>query len=215
MLRPLGRNGNGIGHRSALTFHYRSFCLSSLFSRYRLSQHVHTKGLVRPTFVAPYSASTIHLSRRTTYPQRLLLSARSLSTPPSTVTKSKDASTTHTIPPIPPKHKVELRPGPVKPPIAPSNLHSPKLKESPTTDTSPQFQSTSSTAKSYETISETMEEDMKYAYIHGILARPPPDAGKLARLWHQAKELFVRWTVRRGIGANTFLNRNSTSEVSS
>ncbi|KAH9978978.1 hypothetical protein BGW80DRAFT_708454 [Lactifluus volemus] len=175
MLRPLGR---GIAHR------------------YRLSQHVHVKGLVRTTFVASNSASlskvTIHLSRRTTYPypQPLLLSARSLSTPPSTTTKSKDASTTHTILPIPPKHKVELRPGPVKPPIAPSNPHSPKLKELSSTNTSPQLQSTSSTAKSSETISETMREDMKYAYIHGILARPPPNAGKLARLWHQAKELF-------------------------
>jgi hypothetical protein len=36
-----------------------------------------------------------------------------------------------------------------------------------------------------------MKEDMKQAYIHGVLARPPPDAGKVATLWHQAKELFV------------------------
>ena len=37
-----------------------------------------------------------------------------------------------------------------------------------------------------------MKEDLKQAYIHGVLARPPPDAGKVATLWHQAKELFVR-----------------------
>jgi hypothetical protein len=36
-----------------------------------------------------------------------------------------------------------------------------------------------------------MKEDMKQAYIHGILSRPPPGAGKVATLWHQAKELFV------------------------
>lgn len=36
-----------------------------------------------------------------------------------------------------------------------------------------------------------MKEDMKQAYIHGVLARPPPGAGKVATLWHQAKELFV------------------------
>jgi len=35
-----------------------------------------------------------------------------------------------------------------------------------------------------------MKEDMKQAYIHGVLARPPPGAGKVATLWHQAKELF-------------------------
>ncbi len=37
-----------------------------------------------------------------------------------------------------------------------------------------------------------MNEDMKQAYIHGVLARPPPGAGKVATLWHKAKELFVR-----------------------
>jgi len=35
-----------------------------------------------------------------------------------------------------------------------------------------------------------MKEDLKQAYIHGVLARPPPNAGKIATLWHQAKELF-------------------------
>ncbi|KAI0000567.1 hypothetical protein BJV77DRAFT_1063946 [Russula vinacea] len=35
-----------------------------------------------------------------------------------------------------------------------------------------------------------MKEDLKQAYIHGVLARPPPGAGKVATLWHQAKELF-------------------------
>jgi hypothetical protein len=83
--------------------------------------------------------------------------SRELHTPPSITTTPKDASTTHTIPPISPKHKAELSPGPVKLPIASSHPHSPKLRELPTTNTSPQFQSTSSTTKSSETISETDE----------------------------------------------------------
>jgi len=35
-----------------------------------------------------------------------------------------------------------------------------------------------------------MKEDLKQAYIHGVLARPPPNSGKVATLWHKAKELF-------------------------
>jgi len=35
-----------------------------------------------------------------------------------------------------------------------------------------------------------MKEDLKQAYIHGVLARPPPGAGKVATFWHQVKELF-------------------------
>jgi hypothetical protein len=58
--------------------------------------------------------------------------------------------------------------------------------------------------------------DMKYAYIHGILARPPPDAGRLARLWYQAKELFVRWPGPFGVAsAATFSHQKFSSEVSS
>ncbi len=36
-----------------------------------------------------------------------------------------------------------------------------------------------------------MKEDLEQAQSHGVLARPPPDAGKFATFWHQAKELFV------------------------
>lgn len=37
---------------------------------------------------------------------------------------------------------------------------------------------------------QTAIEDMRNAAQHGILAPPPENAGRVRRLWHQAKELF-------------------------
>jgi len=59
-----------------------------------------------------------------------------------------------------------------------------------TTNSSPQLHSTSPTTKPPNKVAETTKEDLKQAYIHGVLARPPPGAGKVATLWHQVKELF-------------------------
>jgi hypothetical protein len=87
-----------------------------------------------------------------------------------------------------------LRPGPIKPPIAPSGPHPPKVTKVSTTSSSPQLHSTSPTTKPSNKVTETKKEDLKQAYIHGVLARPPPGAGKVATLWHQVKELFVRLT---------------------
>jgi LETM1 and EF-hand domain-containing protein 1, mitochondrial len=159
---------------------------------------------IRSVSLARKSTSSIifHWSKKSTYPQPFFLPSRSFTVPPSTkTTNTKDASTPHTIPPAPPKPKVELRPSPVKPTLAPSSSRSPKLKQQPTTNASPPLQSTSFTAKSSGTIAETVKEDLNYAYTHGVLARPPQDAGKLATLWHQVKELFVRSTrsVRSGV----------------
>jgi len=137
------------------------------------------------------SATALQLHRRTTaYSEAFFLPARSFSTPPTTTSKSNDASSPHTIAPSPAKAKVELRPGPIKPPIITSSSHSPKSKKVPTTNPSPQLQSRPSTATPSGTIAEMMQEDLKQAYIHGVLARPPPNAGKVATLWHKAKELF-------------------------
>src|SRR5216683_2467018 len=148
----------------------------------------------RSTVISRTSSTTaLQLHRRTTvYSEAFFLPARSFSTPPTTTSKSKDASSPHTIAPSPTKAKVELRPGPIKPPITTSSSHSPKSKKVPTTNPSPQLQSTPSTATPSGTIAELMQEDLKKAYIHGVLARPPPNAGKVATLWHKAKELFVR-----------------------
>ncbi|KAF8462234.1 hypothetical protein DFH94DRAFT_640706 [Russula ochroleuca] len=169
-----------------------------LFCRYHQLSHNRRPGLVfgstRVTFIAPISTSSsnaLHLYRKTiTYSQTFFLPACSFSTPPTTTPESKDASSLHTIPPATLKPKVELRPGPIKPPIAPSSSQSPRTKKLPTTNPSFHSQLTSSTAKPSNIIVETMKEDLKQAYIHGVLTRPPPGAGKVATLWHQAKELF-------------------------
>ncbi|KAI9449402.1 hypothetical protein BJY52DRAFT_1307592 [Lactarius psammicola] len=134
--------------------------------------------------------SILRLHRRFIYQHPCFISSRFLSTPSSTTSKSsKDEPSAHTIPPVPHKTKVELRPGPIKPLTAPSGSHPAKVKQIPTTKAS-SLQPTSPTAAQSESISETVKEDFKQAYIHGVLARPPPNAGKIATLWHQAKELF-------------------------
>lgn len=168
-----------------------------LFCRYHQLSRNHRHGLAfdssRSTFIAPISTSSsnaLHLYRTKTHSQTFSLPACSFSTPPPTTSESKDTSNPHTIPPAPLKPKVELRPGPIKPPIAPATQSS-KGKKLPTTNPLAQPQPISSTAKPSNIIVESMKEDLKQAYIHGVLARPPPGAGKIATLWHQAKELFV------------------------
>ncbi|KAI0256312.1 hypothetical protein BJV78DRAFT_1358280 [Lactifluus subvellereus] len=165
--------------------------------RYQLSphrHHVYVVGNISSMSVARKSTSSsraiLHLCQRATYPQSFVLPTRSFSTPPSTTSKSKDTSSVHTIPPPSVKHKVELRPGPKKPPLTPSSSHTPKVKQLPTTNPSPPLQSTPIATKPSDSLVKTVKEDLKHAYIHGVLARPPPDAGRLATLWHQAKELF-------------------------
>ena len=196
MLSPL--RGNGLPHRSVIPFVFSTSLFYSFFLRYhqlsRHRRHVPVFSSTRVTFIAPISTSSsnaLHLYRRkTTHSQKFFLPSCFFSTPPTTTSESKDAPSPHTIHPTPHKAKVELRPGPIKPPIAPSSSQS-SNKKIPTTNSSPQPHPTPSTAKPSNIIAETMKEDMKQAYIHGILARPPPGAGKLATLWHQAKELFV------------------------
>ncbi|KAJ3011915.1 hypothetical protein NUW54_g2023 [Trametes sanguinea] len=80
------------------------------------------------------------------------------------------------------KPKVELRPGPVKPPKA-------------TSDTAPTSASLASSSHSdsanpVHTVIEVAKEDYQEASKHGILAPPPPNASWAGKLFHQAKELF-------------------------
>ena len=192
MLSPL--RGKGVPHRSAEPFFSTShFYL--FFRRYhqlsRHRRHVPVFGSTRATFIAPMSTSSssaLHSYRRKII---FFLPSCSFSSPPTTNPESKDAPSPQTIPAAPHKAKVELRPGPIKPPIAPSSSQSSKTKKIPTTITSPQPHPASSTAKPSNTVAENKKEDLKQAYIHGVLARPPPGAGRVATFWHQAKELFV------------------------
>ncbi|KAH9046884.1 hypothetical protein EDB84DRAFT_1463972 [Lactarius hengduanensis] len=170
MLRSLGRKG--------------------VADRCQLSRNRHAS-IVRSVHGTSVTFTPLRLYRRAIYQHPCFLPSRFLSTPSSTTSKSsKDEPTAHTpIPPAPHKTKVELRPGPIKPLTVPSGSHPSKVKQAQTTNVSP-LQSTSPTAARTESISEAVKEDFKQAYIHGVLARPPPNAGKIATLWHQVKELF-------------------------
>ena len=133
---------------------------------------------------------TLSLHWRTIYQHPRFPSPRYLSTPSSTASKpSKDEPGAHAIPPVPHKTKVELRPGPIKPLTVPPGSRSEKMKQV-ATKSAPSLQPTSPTAGRTESVAET-PRDSKRTYIHGVLASPPPDAGKIAKLWHQVKELFV------------------------
>lgn len=102
------------------------------------------------------------------------------------------------------KPKIELRPGPAKPSNASSvssktvaaqlqatstsKPSSPK-KPPPLAATAPKEE----VLKEFEGAGmiEATKKDVDDAAKHGILAPPPPDAGMVGRLIHQAKELFV------------------------
>lgn len=193
------------------------FCRYHQLSRNR--RHGPAFDSARAAFIAPISTSSsnaLHLYRlTTTHSQTFFLPACSFSTPPTSTSESKDASSPSAIPPAPLKAKVELRPGPIKPPIAPSSSQPIKTKKLLAANPSPQPQPTSSTAKPSNLIVEAMKEDLKQAYIHGVLARPPPGAGKVATLWHQAKELFVSSFFFTQSWYLPPRFRNSTFEVSS
>ena len=211
MLSPLGRNG--LHHRSVIDSRPSNRVLFSFICRhhqfFRHRRHAHMFRPTHSTLIShpPTSSSvTLPLYRRiTNSPQDFLLTARFFSTPPTTTSKSKDASDAHTIA-SPVKAKVELRPGPIKPPITPSSAHLPKAKKPLATNPLPQPQSTptSPTSTPPNAIAETMKEDLKQAYIHGVLARPPPNAGKIATLWHKAKELFVREPFESNVNTQSF-----------
>jgi len=193
---------------------------STSFRRYhQLSRHrPHDLfGATRNTSIAcasTLSRNGLHLHRKKSYLQTSFLPACFFSTPPTSTSESKDTSNPHTIPHAPVKPKVELRPGPIKPPITSQSSRAKKL---PTTNSSLRPQSTSPTGTLSNSIAETMKEDLQQAYIHGVLARPPPGAGKVATFWHQVKGLFVRLQTlqTRHSDLPPSQSRNSTFEVSS
>ncbi|KAI0829811.1 hypothetical protein BC628DRAFT_1314151 [Trametes gibbosa] len=97
----------------------------------------------------------------------------------------------------PRKHKVELRPGPVKPPKSPSDPASVLLgttaasEHAPSTLKSPSEASTHSASLPHtHTVIEVAKEDYQEASKHGILTPPPANASWAGKLFHQAKELF-------------------------
>lgn len=134
------------------------------------------------------------------------LYARSLSTNnPEPFSKEKS-----TVEPLPvsgsKKPKIELRPGPAKPsgsgPVnskaAAAAAAQPQASSTSKQPTSKKPPPLSATAPKEEVLKEfegaglveATKKDVSDAAKHGILAPPPPDAGMVGRLYHQAKELF-------------------------
>ncbi|KAI0356304.1 hypothetical protein OH77DRAFT_1495632 [Trametes cingulata] len=105
------------------------------------------------------------------------------------------------------KHKVELRPGPVKPPksssesspASASSAASSSASEPGSEHTSAATQPPSSSSETSSRpklsdaahkVIEVAKEDYQEASKHGILAPPPANASWVGKLFHQAKELF-------------------------
>ena len=90
----------------------------------------------------------------------------------------------------PRKQKIELRPGPVKA----SSVNQPTTS----TATAPSPADVEKDVKNASDpvprpgLVESAKIDYGEASRHGILAPPPADASKIGKLWHQAKEYFVR-----------------------
>ncbi|KAI1796342.1 hypothetical protein LXA43DRAFT_1157234 [Ganoderma leucocontextum] len=134
--------------------------------------------------------------------------------PPPTDSVSKD------VPPLvsnasPRKHKVELRPGPVKLPKTPSEPSpSPNASERAATSSSVSESTSTSSgelapphnatpAQPKHSVIQTAKEDLYDATKHGILKPPPADASWIGRLWHQGKELFkFYWNGMKLINVN-------------
>ncbi|CCM00696.1 uncharacterized protein FIBRA_02735 [Fibroporia radiculosa] len=151
-------------HRNAILFHHR------------LRHANYSVLVVQDRF--PFSV--------TSSPRPLAARLLSSSTPPSTTPKSTDGVLEP--PPSPSitarKHKIELRPGPIKTQKTPL----PVTDVAPASSSPPAPQSPAP-AKT-ESLVETTKHDMEDASQHGILAPPPADASWAGKLWHQAKELF-------------------------
>ncbi|GJE96721.1 LETM1 domain-containing protein [Phanerochaete sordida] len=132
-----------------------------------LSSPTHSTALrLRPGFASPYSH-------------------RCYSTPVPPTEKSTGPDGALPVAPRSKKPKVELHPAPVRPKAAPGPS-APKAEKAPE-GAAPAASSSSAPAEGL--ITQT-KHDVEAAAQHGILAPPPADAGRIAKLWHQAKELF-------------------------
>ncbi|KAI0661244.1 hypothetical protein C8Q70DRAFT_1130735 [Cubamyces menziesii] len=123
--------------------------------------------------------------------------ARYLTTNPPSTTEPPSKEPPHVVPGTSArKHKVELRPGPVKPPkasseTAPTSASSSSSEHTPATPPSTSASTGHSTHHGpVHTVIEVAKEDYQEASKHGILAPPPENASWAGRLFHQAKELF-------------------------
>lgn len=133
--------------------------------------------------------------------------ARSAST-----TTSSNAKSSHTsnLPPSavsPRKHRVELKPGPLK--THPSPNTTPRPHSTSPKQTQPSFpafrpSSRPNTQDPIPSAIELAKQDIADATAQGVLRPAPQDAGAIKRFTHQAIELFVCFQTHR-----CFRNPNS------
>lgn len=88
------------------------------------------------------------------------------------------------------KQKIELRPGPVKTP--PTNQPNASTVTTPGPAEVEKDVKKASDPVPQPGLVESAKIDYGEAARHGILAPPPAGASKIGKLWHQAKEYFVR-----------------------
>ena len=139
----------------------------------------------RHLLVSPPNLSSLR------YVPLLLHSYRSLTTPSTDeAPEATHTDLSHLKSISPRKQKIELRPGPAKAP-SPSQTTTSTVTTSHPTDTENDAKNRSGPFPR-PGIVETAKIDYSEASRHGILAPPPADASKIGRLWHQAKEYFVR-----------------------
>ncbi|VDB87346.1 unnamed protein product [Peniophora sp. CBMAI 1063] len=131
-------------------------------------------------------------------------SARWLSDGPHASDVEKRAKDNGALPPptAPRKPKVALhpapiRPAPTKPPPAPVVAKDVEVKEE-------------AASQGKESLLATTRRDLEVAQAHGVLVPPPADAGRVKKLWHQAKELFKFYM--RGMKL-VFTNRKASNDI--
>ncbi|KAM5530923.1 hypothetical protein V8D89_015413 [Ganoderma adspersum] len=179
---------NGLADGLTVTRHHRAVTAVRLRPR-----HVHLSARIADGAAWRVSGSLA------VYPHGSRFVSTTPPPPTNSVAKDVPPSVTNA---APRKHKVDLRPGPVKPPKASS-------EPTPSSDASeraasPASVSESTSASSGElepphdsiptqpdhSVFQTAKEDYYDASKHGILKAPPADASWIGRLWHQGKELF-------------------------
>lgn len=118
-----------------------------------------------------------------------------------TVSNVKQDVVSSALPPVK-KHKVDLRPAPMKIPKSQVSAGPPPTQPVPphtavktSLDTKSDEASATISSEKTGTVAETTRRDFEVASQHGILAPPPEDASRIYKLFHQAKELFVRISI--------------------
>ncbi|KAI0063701.1 hypothetical protein BV25DRAFT_1801777 [Artomyces pyxidatus] len=132
-------------------------------------------------FVLTPPTSSI-LRHRASAPLTRLLSTSPHS--PATPEAPSEPSPPTPIPPTPRKPKVELRPGPVKLSATRTQTTTKPLLSDTSAPSSPEVKASGAS------VIDAVKEDWRHASTHGIFDPPPPDAGRIGKLWHQAKQYF-------------------------